>query len=70
MIAFLEIEVYWWSCSTLAHNGKFFLAGIEPFWSNYVHASLDLIEDEHEGLGGTSGFKEGVRFTPDLGREL
>ena len=31
---------------------------------------MDVESGAKEGLGGTSGFSEGVRFNPDLVREL
>lgn len=52
-----------------------FPAGSTPDPSpwDYVHASLGFMDVERgakEGLGGTSGFSEGVRFSPDLVSEL
>lgn len=47
------------------------LLGPNPW--DYVHASLGFMDVERgakEGLGGTSGFSEGVRFSPDLVSEL
>lgn len=47
------------------------LLGPTPW--DYVHASLGFMDVERggkEGLGGTSGFSEGVRFSPDLVSEL
>lgn len=44
-----------------------------PTHCDYVHASLGFMDVESgvkEGLGGTSGFSEGVRFNPDLVSEL
>lgn len=43
-----------------------------PPW-DYVHASLGFMDVERgakEGLVGTSGFSDGVRFSPDLVSEL
>lgn len=45
----------------------------DPSPWDYVHASLGFMDVERgakEGLGGTSGFSEGVRFSPDLVSEL
>lgn len=52
-----------------------FPAGSTPDPSpwDYVHASLGFMDVERGakvGLGGTSGFSEGVRFSPDLVSEL
>lgn len=44
-----------------------------PPHGDYVHASLGFMDAERgekEGLGGTSGFNDGVRFNPDLVSEL
>lgn len=45
---------------------------LTPPW-DYVHASLGFMDVERGakvGLGGMSGFSEGVRFSPDLVNEL
>ena len=44
-----------------------------PHPGDYVHASLGFMDVERgakEGLGGTSGFSEGVRFSPARVSEL
>lgn len=49
------------------------LRRLAPNPRDYVHASLGFMDVERgakEGLGGTSGFSEGVRFSPDLVSEL
>lgn len=59
-----------------ARSGRLaFPAGSTPDPSpwDYVHASLGFMDVERGakvGLGGTSGFSEGVRFSPDLVSEL
>ena len=45
----------------------------DPSPRDYVHASLGFMDVERgakEGLGGTSGFSEGVRFSPARVSEL
>lgn len=45
----------------------------DPSPRDYVHASLGFMgaaRGAREGLGGTSGFSEGVRFSPGLLSEL
>lgn len=66
MLEAVEALLSWVGASSDAST-----AGPDPW--DYVHASLDLRDVERgakEGLGGTSGFSEGVRFSPGLASEL